>query len=281
MQHVSDIAAPVVKALVPSPEVVGILCFGSYAAGTQDQQSDIDLYVVCEPELLCEATRQTILGTIPGVVNLHLGCSTPGWDNQWGPQSDSFWLTGMHFELSYNTKAWLTTVVHKVTAEGALSLPEFTFRPYTMLGLLANAIPLYDPRGVIQELTRLLYPYPAKLKENLLRHFWPILQAELSDLHDCAERGIGNSSFLFYLSRVCGALISILFAINEHYDPATKRPEPALAKLPRLPDNFIARYEQLLEGPFTPTSRHSTVNALTTLTAELAPWIPGANEEKM
>jgi hypothetical protein len=150
-----------------------------------------------------------------------------------------------------------------------------------LLGLLANSVLLYDPQGVIQELVSLLYPYPAQLKENLLRHFWPILQAELGDLRDCAERGIGNSSFLFHLWRASDALISLLFAINEHYDPATKRPEQALAKLPWLPGNFSARYEQLFEGPFTPAGRGSTVNALTALTAELAPWLPGENEEKI
>jgi hypothetical protein len=75
-----------------------------------------------------------------------------------------------------------------------------------MLGLLANAISLYDPQGVIQEVTKLLYPYPPKLKANLLHHFWPILQAELGDLRDCAEREIGNTSCVFFLSRACGAL---------------------------------------------------------------------------
>jgi hypothetical protein len=73
----------------------------------------------------------------------------------------------------------------------------------------------------------------------------------------------------------------LVVGINEHYYAASKRPEPALAKLPLLPENFIARYEKLLEGPFTPAGRRSTVHALAALAAELAPWLPGENEEKI
>jgi predicted nucleotidyltransferase len=37
-------STPVVNALSALPDVKAILCFGSYAMGTFDQYSDIDLY---------------------------------------------------------------------------------------------------------------------------------------------------------------------------------------------------------------------------------------------
>lgn len=110
----------------------------------------------------------------------------------------------------------------------------------------------------------------SRFRANLLDQFWPILQAELADLHDCAEWAISNSAFLFHLWRACDALASLLFASNERYNPASKRIEVELARLPLLPHNFINRYEKLLEGPFTSAGRRSTVQALTTLSAELA-----------
>jgi predicted nucleotidyltransferase len=262
--------APVVQALALSSHVVGVLCFGSYAAGAQDEHSDIDLYVVCAPALLPASERQLLLERISGVVDVQLGHETPGWDNPWSPLSDTMAVASQRFELSYNTAAWLDTVVHKVTADGAISLPEMAFRPYTVTGMLANSIVLYDAQATLAGLVKQLYPYPTALKENLLREFWPILYAELADLHDCAERDIGNAAFIFHLWRACDALVQILFALNERYDPASKRTERELARLTCLPECFLVRYGQMLEGPFTPAGRRASASEFAALAQETA-----------
>jgi hypothetical protein len=179
-------------------------------------------------------------------------------------------VASQRFELSYNTAAWLDTVVHKVAVDGALALPEMPFRPYTVAGMLANSSILYDAQDTLAGLVKQLYPYPAALKENLLREFWPILHAELADLHDCAERDIGNTAFLFHLWRACDALVQILFALNEHYDPASKRTERELARLSFLPERFLVRYQQMLEGPFTPHGRRAATIEFAALVQETA-----------
>jgi predicted nucleotidyltransferase len=263
-------ASPVVEALALSSNVIGVLCFGSYAVGAQDNHSDIDLYVVCTPALLSAIERQTLLACIPNAVDVQLGHETPGWDNSWSLLSDTLSVAGQRFELSYNTAMWLEAVVDKVMSDGATSLPEMPFRPYTVAGMLANAVMLYDSKGTLAGLIERLYPYPALLKENLLREFWPILHAELADLRDCAMRDIGNTAFLFHLWRACDALIQILFALNEHYDPASKRSEGELARLTCLPKRFLVRYAQMLEGPFTSAGRRTIAGELATLVQETA-----------
>jgi hypothetical protein len=163
--------------------------------------------------------------------------------------------------------------VDKVTADGATSIPELPFRPYTVLGLLANAITLYDPERFIQALKAKLYPYPPKLKDNLIQENLPILLDRLNELQDCALRGISNTSFLFHLWQACDAFISILFAINEQYDPATKRPERDFSKFKVAPANLAARYEKLLEGPFDRAGKRQTVEEFQKLVRDLMQYI--------
>ncbi|MCX6046421.1 MAG: hypothetical protein NT075_15045 [Chloroflexi bacterium] len=274
VEKVRQLTAPVIAVLAQSPSVVGLLCFGSYALEVYDAHSDIDLYVLCAPEIIPEARRETIFAGLPGSTELQVHQTHAGWVSQWSPQADRLVLNQMPIELSYNTQSWVTNVVRQVTKEGALSLPEFTFRPYTLLGLLATAIVLYDPLHVIAQLKATLAPYPPKLQAALIREKLPILHEWMADLQDCAQRELGVTSFLFYLWHICDALHALLFAINETYDPAAKRAEHELAKLPLAPRHFMARYTKLLEGPFTPTGQRHAASDLASLVTETIELIP-------
>jgi predicted nucleotidyltransferase len=271
--NVEEIAQPVVDRLAGLDEVVAVLCFGSYALNSYDQHSDIDLYVVCDPAIIAEPTRRDIFEKLPGLSEVQLNYGVPGWDNHWSLQPDKFKLNQAAFDISYNTKAWISTVVDKVTAEGATSIPELPFRPYTLLGLLANAIILYDPQGFIQNLNHKLYPYSPRLKDHLIQENMPILLDRLNELQDGAVREIGNTAFLFHLWHACDAFISILFALNEQYDPATKRPEREFSKFKLAPANLATRYEKLLEGPFDRAGKRQTVEEFRGLIIDLMQFI--------
>lgn len=266
--YVKKITAPVVNSFSKQNDVVAMLCFGSYALNTFDQYSDIDLFVVCDLAIMPESTRRDIFRVIPTASDIQLNCTTPGWDDQWSPEADKLKLGQSWLDVSYNTRDWLATVVHKVTTEGAVSIPECTFRPYTILGLLSNAITLYDPQGFIRELRSRLDPYPARLKERLIADNLSILTDRLNELQDCVARDLGNSTFLFHLWHACDAFVSILFALDERYDPATKRPEREFKKLRIAPPDLEARYERLLEGPFDAPGKWQTVEKFRELAEE-------------
>ena len=63
-------------------------------------------------------------------------------------------------------------------------------------------------------------------------------------MRDYVDRGIGNTAFRFHLGRILDALGTIVFALNERYDPATKRVEQAYATMNRLPRDFLTRYNR-------------------------------------
>jgi hypothetical protein len=267
--YIAHMAAPVVTALATVSAVRGMVCFGSYALGTADVASDLDLYVVCEPAVMPEATRHRLLTGLPGTTTLHVQYATPGWSNPWAPATDCVTVGPITFDLAYTTHRWLTHVVHQVRTAGALTLPEMPFRPYTVLGLLAHAIPVYDPQGVVECLRAHLSPYPAALKANVLREMLPIMTDGLAELGNYTRRNIGPSAFLLHLGRVCDAMVSALYALNEYYDPATKRPEQVLRTLAVLPERFVDRLVRLLEGPFDPGHHPHVMDELTRLVEEV------------
>ena len=260
---------PIVESLAKLEDVQAILCFGSYAMGTFDEYSDLDLFVFCEPEVVSASERQRILECVQGVTCFEESDTAVGWDSQWSPQTDSFRVNEDRFEISYNTTDWIRTVVRRVTQGGATSIPEQKFRPYTMLGLLENGIILYDLCSFLRHLVDCLYPYPAQLKQRLISNSLNTLKDCLAELKDGNKRGFGLTFFHFFFHRMCDALYTLLFAVNEKYDPAVKRPEIEYQKLKILPPNFLERYTKLLEGPFDTNGRQRAIRELETLVAEV------------
>jgi hypothetical protein len=101
------------------------------------------------------------------------------------------------------------------------------FRPYTMLSLVDTGVVLYDPAGVMAGLRQRVRPYPAVLQANIVRAYEPLMVAGVVELQDYARRDIGPDALLLPLVRVMDALSSLLYAVNECYDPATQRSESA------------------------------------------------------
>ena len=259
----------VIDSLSELTDIKGILCFGSYAMGTFDQYSDIDLYTFCHPKIITSSERQKAFEKINGIGDLQINHENIGWDNQWAPVNDCFQLNGIQFDLTFNTVDWIRTVVRKVKDQGATSIPELKFRLYTMLGLLENSVVLYDPESVLQDIISELHPYPSKLRQDLLSQNIPIVRNSLEDLKDYVQRNIGNSSFHFHLGRVIDSTQTILFALNGRYDPATKRIEKVFSDLKIVPKNFARRYGKILETPLTHSGRKEIVSELQTLGAEI------------
>lgn len=262
-------ATPVVEALSGLGSIRAVLCFGSYATNTNDDRSDIDLFAFCNPGIPSSEIRRQCIGEIADVTNVQIGHTGIDWDDQWCPAGDRFFLNGVLIDLVYNTLEWVETVVSRVAGEGLTSLPEFRFRPYTLLGLLERSLILYDPNSVIAELRARLRPYPAKLKQTLLSESLQVAEGSLQDLQDYVERHIGNSAFHFQMGRVLDGLGTMLFAINECYDPATKRTEEAYRELAVLPNDFMKRFERVLETPMTPAGRRQVLTLLHDLLSDV------------
>jgi predicted nucleotidyltransferase len=259
----------IVRALSTISQIKGVLCFGSYAMRTFDKYSDIDLYVFCSPNIVPSSVRKETLEKVENIYNLDVNHTEFIWDNEWNPEGDRLFINKIQFDITYNTVEWIKTVVRKVKETGATSIPELKFRPYTMLGLLDNSLTVYDPESIIQALKSKLYPYPSKLKEALLIQTLPIARDALADLENYVQRNIGNTAFHYNYQRFIDSLGTVLFAINERYDPATKRVEEVYSELKILPPDFLKRYKMILEKPLTLDGRQTVVTELRAIMDEV------------
>jgi len=262
-------SAALVSALSALASVRAILCFGSYAMGASDASSDIDLYVICRPQIAAAPERQAAFLQAGDVEDLRLDYDQPGWENQWCPCNDRFLLNSIQFDLVYNTLDWVQAVVSQVKTLGATSIAELNFRPYTFLGMLENSVILYDAERDLHRIVADLYPYPPALRKTLITSSLDVIHGSLEELQDYGRRKIGNTAFLFHLWRVIDAMATLLFALNERYDPAAKRLEEIYRSLPILPANFLERYNGLLETPLTPPGRLKIVAGLQALVGEI------------
>jgi hypothetical protein len=261
-------ADAVVAVLSGIGAVRGVLCFGSYAMGTFDDQSDIDLYVLCHPDIVTPENRRLALGVIDGVTELQIGHQDPIWDDQWIRAEDRFRLHGVLIDVGWNTIDWLKTVIRRVSEETSTSFPELRSRAHTVLGLLADSVILLDAEGSLRRMQSELYPYPTCLKQALLRASLPILRDSLGEMSNYAARAIGNTALHFHLERFLEALRTIVFALNERYDPCSKRVEQVYATMDKLPPDFVTRYKRALEIPLSEKGRRELVNELGTLTKD-------------
>ncbi len=259
-----------VEHLSPCQCVISVVCFGSVAMSSDDEMSDLDVFVFCDPLVMPDLQRREILLSIPRASDLQLGAlSAAGFDNTWMAAQDKLRIADMPCDITYNTIAWMRQLMEHVRANGTEPLPELPFRPDKMLGLLDSCIVLFDRKGEIGDLKRLLRPYPRKLRTDIVSEGMSILSESLEDLHDYERRGIGNAAFAFHLNRMSDAVCRTLYALNELYDPATKRVEQSLKDLHKLPKDFMRRYEMILSQPLDEQGRHRVMEEYESLNRDL------------
>ncbi|MBS0289040.1 MAG: nucleotidyltransferase domain-containing protein [Proteobacteria bacterium] len=227
---------PLIKSLITANNIEAVLCYGSYAEGTQDDKSDIDLLVICK-ETIPSVEREKLYKQNQGT-QIILGKSHENWETSWTPINDEFVLNHKKIEIGYNRSKWVQGVVTKIIDEGRTTLEDFQFRPYTFFGLLENSICLFEKESFVTHLKRQIRPFPQKLKAAIISENLSVFNESLNDLDDFNQREIGLLAFQFMLFRALDAAIQIIFAINEVYYPASKREEKHLMRLAMLPEDM-------------------------------------------
>lgn len=215
-----------------------ILCYGSYAQGLDDDQSDIDLLVLVPNEIPSKKIRESCYKNFSNTSIISLEKDMGDWDVSWTPVNDCVQIDNKRIDVGYNTVLWVNHIIDNLINKHQISFAEFSFRPYTFLGLLETAKILYDKDHFISSWLIKIKPMPLMLKKQIIQDFLPILKESRDELRDYAARNIGILAYQFQLFRGLDAMVSLLFAINDTYDPASKRTEKFLLKLKKLPPNL-------------------------------------------
>lgn len=241
------VARRLAERLTELPTVTAILVFGSVATGQVDAASDIDLLVVCEPDVPDPRVRWACISTLGEGWTLDLATDDPLF-----PVLDECRAVGgVPATLHYQTSLWIDGVLGEVLTNGAVTTERLPFRPYTLAGLLNRAWIVEDKQGVAAAWRRRTDVFSPTLKQNLLTYFVPRLREHTEELTTGARRCIGTVGFIFHLNWAVDALVGVLYALNGVYDPADKRAERTVWLHFRVvPENFSKRLAEVLEGPF-------------------------------
>ena len=143
-----EIALRVARVVESSPLVTGIFVFGSVAQGHADQRSDVDLAVVCDPEVPSIGLRLNFLQSVgtDWRIDHQLGSGRNGaiWDSY-----DKGAVDGVDVELHYMSASKVARVLDQVIHHGAVTTNEVAFRPYRIGAVLLKAWTVMDRDGLI------------------------------------------------------------------------------------------------------------------------------------
>jgi len=222
------------------PEVRAISWGGSYASGTADSESDLDLYVFVDRDIPLK-TREALVAECGGATRADLGMT------HWGP--GDMWVhpgTGQVVDLIYFQTGWMTEHVEELLVEHKARLGYTT----CFLHTLQHARVLADASAWLSALRHRLSDYPEGLRRNIIAHNHQVLREALPSYGNQLVKALRRADPVSVNHRLAGLLASyfdILFAINRQNHPGEKRLlHLARERCTKLPLNMEADVKALL-----------------------------------
>jgi predicted nucleotidyltransferase len=275
-QAVDDKVAGIVQAVAGKlsgiPGVVAVVLGGSWSRGDSDAVSDLDLgvyYSGSDPpsvDVLRQAAAELDTSSSPPVATEF---------GEWGEWvNGGAWLTvgdqrvdWLYRELERVSATIDACVAGRPTCHYYLGHPH-GFHNHIYLAEVHHCRPLFDPRGVLEELKERVRIYPPGLKEALMRKYAYDARFMLELARKPAQRGdvFHVSGCLF---RCAAALIQVLFARNEEYFMNEKGSLAATDRFTNRPTDFSKRVSALLSRPGeSPESLERSLEAMAALLEE-------------
>jgi hypothetical protein len=240
--------------------VEGIALAGSQAAGTVDQDSDIDLYVYVT-SVIPLADRIAVverLGAARSDLNLQF------WDlgDEWYDER-----TGIEVDVIYWDTSWIEGQLDQVLVEHQANTGYSTCHWYTV----RNSSILYDRSGWLHRLQeKSLVPYPEPLRRAIIAKNHPILRRVIPSYLHQIQKALRRNDLVSVNHRVAALLASyfdVLFALNRLPNPGEKQllkaasercakipremvdqVEGVLRALPLADQRLLGRIEELVDG---------------------------------
>ncbi|MHB1356872.1 MAG: DUF4037 domain-containing protein [Anaerolineae bacterium] len=228
-------------------EEYGIAVGGAHAKGTDDSESDLDLYV-----FTANAHRNTERSRLasqfsPDITELI----------SWGPD-DPFVQGGTDFYYKgHKVECWLRNrqIIDRAIADGREGILTRELVTWTITGFYNHCalsdikvmLPVVDPAGIIASWQSEIAVYPPKLQNTIINNhlsaarFWP---------HNFHYSSAVERQDVIYTSgivqQVVHNLIQVMFAINQTYFPGDKKLAKAIGHLARTPASCVDRIHWLL-----------------------------------
>jgi predicted nucleotidyltransferase len=236
----ADIANRVAAAFANLPEVVAVALAGSGVTGTDDEQSDIDLYVYAGAPLAM-ADRVAIATSFAARAEVGNDFWEPG--DEWIDAQ-----TGRHVDVMYRTPVWIEEQLERVLVRHEASVGYSTCFWHNVL----HSTPLFDRSGWYGDLqVAAARPYPERLKRAIIARNHPILRQTLSSYRaqivSAVRRG-DSVSIQHRLTALLASYFDVLFAVNELPHPGEKRLlQIATTQCAKIPADMESQINAVLE----------------------------------
>lgn len=255
MTNLSDKQQAIIDALVADIRqmdgVAAIVLGGSFASGTANENSDIDIglyYHEDKPFSIEALQRIAQKHNADADVTLTDFGGWGRWVNGGG------WLTiqGQRVDLLYRNLERVAKIITDCE-NGKIELdyyqqPATGFYSYIYLAETHICKILYSSDDTLQQLKERVATYPPKLKAKIIREFkW---QAEFA-LDHAMKALLRNDThtFLACLSRIVSCIVQLIYAINETYFISDKGAVEACTQFKIVPEYFSERVDTIFFQP--------------------------------
>ncbi len=254
MRNAEDTARRVAERLSRIDGVAAVALGGSRARGAAHENSDVDLGLYYRrerrPELsaLREAAAELDeRGALAGTEVTEYGAWGPWVDGGAWLRIDGFAVDWIYREVERVSEVIDACMRGEVGCDYYLGHPH-GFHHHIYAGEVACGRPLCDAEGALADLRRRTSPYPAALRDALVRHW--LFDADF--MHRLAVKPAARGDVFHVagcLFRVAAALVQVLFAANETWFLNEKGALEATRSFDRCPAGFAGAFADLLAAP--------------------------------
>lgn len=226
-------------------QVTAIALAGSRGFHSNDEASDVDLYVYSKSEVSLEVRHR-----IAHEFSNHAEIGNQFWEpgDEWVDAK-----TGVAIDVMFRSPDWIEAQLHRVLTHHQASIGYTTCFWHNV----KTSYILFDREGWFQQLQRFAnQPYPEPLRQAIVNKNFPILKSNLSSYVHQINKAIARRDWVSVNHRMAAILASyfdVLFAINRVPHPGEKRLVAiALQYCPKRPPNMVAQIQAALETQLLP-----------------------------
>lgn len=215
MNTINDMIMKISSVFSQLEEVEGVVLSGSLSTNSQDELSDIDLYIYSDQEIPT-STRKKLLEPFSDYMEIN---------NQYWETEDDGTLNepNIGIEIIYRNYAGIENELMKTVENFQAQVGYST----CLWSNYLNSKILYDQNGQLKKLQdKINIAFPKELKENIFNKNYPLLRDSVTSYYRQIEKALKRKDYISVNHRVAALLASyfdILFAINELPHPGEKK----------------------------------------------------------
>jgi hypothetical protein len=246
-----ELLRAVVDELKRVPGVAAVVLGGSYACGTQREDSDLDVAIYYEPE------TPFAIGEIrrfAAAVSRHNDPVVTDFYG-WGPWvNGGAWIqtSAGKLDLLYRNLDQVCQTIDEaqrgIVRHDFYQQPVYGFYSVIYLAETAACLPLHDPMGRVADLKQKVAQYPSALRQRIVVDSLWTAEFTLSHAHKFAAQA-DTYNTVGCLTRVAGVLTQALFALNEVYFMTDKNAMEMIANFKIAPPAHVEQMRALLAQP--------------------------------